>query len=53
MRRLFTYSPVLVLVGWATWVTQFGRSDLTGTIGLLALAASLWLHVREERRAKP
>lgn len=53
MRLLFTYSPVLVLVAWAAWTIGIGRTDLSVTIGLVALAVSMGLHVREERRAKP
>lgn len=52
MRFLFTYSPVFVLVVWGTWVIELGRSNLSITVGLFALAGSMWLHVHEERRGK-
>lgn len=47
---MLTYSPVLVVLGWAAYIEYIGRTDGAQVIWLIIFALSLWLHAREERR---
>lgn len=49
---LLTYSPVIVVLAWAFWIVEIGRSDATQAAWLLAFATAMWAHVREERRGR-
>lgn len=47
---LFLYSPSLVLLGWAAYLSIWGRNLTVAILGLVALAVTLGLHFHAERR---
>lgn len=50
MRHLaHLYSPSIVLLLWAGYLTVFGRSLIVGVTGLVGLAITLALHFHAER----
>lgn len=51
MRRFRLYLPVLTLLTWALYAQAFGRASVTTVLGLMAMAVSVWVHIREEQRS--
>lgn len=43
------YSPSIVLLLWAGYLTVFGRSLVVGVVGLVALAVTLGVHLHAEK----